>query len=280
MIQELCSMIIIILNSIWLGLIMASEKKEQKTVNASSSAERLYEIMSGISRINSNESTVDVLYGYISNEKKSNPLSVALSLSELAESVKQDVLLHMAADKSELFLTCFYAVDNILTPVALVAHWNAVKGNISEEVLARMQILSKFLDAQIIEEEISNADLESIKTLVKDLESTLASSELPGELKKILIKEVVRIRYSIEMYAISGAYGVKEALQSTVGAVYANREALDSSEDEGTITRLGELIDKVDAITARAMKLKKIMQHPIKFMLKKMTDPDNESTTD
>ena len=74
------------------------------------------------------------------------------------------------------------------------------------------------------------------------------------------------------MYKIKGAKGLKEALQATIGAVAANQQELKSvaTTEEGVIQRLGELIDKIDSFASRALKIKKALSAPIKYVLEKI----------
>ncbi|WP_348225372.1 hypothetical protein [Vibrio parahaemolyticus] len=78
------------------------------------------------------------------------------------------------------------------------------------------------------------------------------------------------------MYKIKGAKGLKDALQGTIGAVVANQEELRNAADENqdVLKRLGELIDKMDSFTARALKLKTIVSKPIRYLLKSVTEPE------
>jgi hypothetical protein len=76
------------------------------------------------------------------------------------------------------------------------------------------------------------------------------------------------------MYRIKGAKGLKEALQGTIGAVVANQDELKaaSGQNPDVLKRLGDLIDKLDSFTARALKLKKMITKPIRYLLEKVTD--------
>lgn len=80
------------------------------------------------------------------------------------------------------------------------------------------------------------------------------------------------------MYKIKGAKGLKEALQGTIGAVVVNQEAIKdaSAKDADVMKRIGELIDKLDSFTSRALKLKRMLTKPIRFLLEKVTDTEIE----
>jgi hypothetical protein len=110
----------------------------------------------------------------------------------------------------------------------------------------------------------------------------LWNSTLPDMLRSGLLEEVERVRNAINMYKIKGAKGLKEALQGTIGAVVVNQEELQkaSKGNADVIKRIGELIDKLDSFTSRALKLKRMLTKPIRFLLEKATDPENEEEID
>ena len=97
-----------------------------------------------------------------------------------------------------------------------------------------------------------------------------------NEKNKTLLEEVERIRNAINMYKIKGAKGLKEALQGTIGAVVANQNELKNATttNDDVIQRLGELIDKMDSFASRALKIKKALSTPIKFVLEKLSEPE------
>jgi hypothetical protein len=80
------------------------------------------------------------------------------------------------------------------------------------------------------------------------------------------------------MYTIRGAKGLKDALQGAIGSVVVNQDDLKKHSDKNAdvIKRIGELIDKLDSFTSRALKLKKMLTKPIRFLLEKVTDSEVE----
>jgi len=178
----------------------------------------------------------------------------------------------------DLYLKSFNRINNAFFPLNLGADWKPVKGHLTEESLTRLQFCAEELSMFYTEDTLSEEDLKEIIEKTEELFSAVYASSLPDALRLSLLEEVERLRNSISMYRIKGAKGLKEALQGTIGAVVANQQDLkDSSKDNpDVLKRLGELIDKLDSFTARALKLKKMLTKPIRFFLEKVTDPTTE----
>lgn len=248
------------------------EKTEEKQV-VSTRVQRLHVIMTDLSRINSNDSTLAVLRKYFVRESTNHDLEMLTALRSLSDDVKKDMVLNLPG-KTDLFIDCFNAIDYVFHPRLLASTWDVVRKKFDGEFLARMEILASLLDKVVVEEELEEEELAEMLIMIVELEAALNMSKLPNELKLVLMKEFLRIRHAIELYKINGAAGIKEALQSTLGAVYANGNELDESNDPDVLERLSKLLDKADTITARVLKLKKILTKPLSYLIEKVTRPD------
>jgi hypothetical protein len=178
----------------------------------------------------------------------------------------------------ELYLKSFQSINQAFFPLNLRANWNSVKPYLNEEALTRLQFCAEELSRFYTEDSLDEADLQEIVEATELLFDAVYSSDLPDALRLILLEEVERLRNAISMYRIRGAKGLKVALQGTIGSVVANQDELkeSASENANVIERLGNLIDKLDSFTARALKLKKMLTKPIRFLLEKITDPEVE----
>jgi hypothetical protein len=77
-----------------------------------------------------------------------------------------------------------------------------------------------------VEEEASQAELDTLKAVVDSLYDSLLSSSIEETLRIQLLEEAGRIRSAISIYKIRGAKGVKEAMQSLVGCMLVNQQAI------------------------------------------------------
>ncbi|MBY8314932.1 hypothetical protein KW543_04030 [Vibrio fluvialis] len=176
----------------------------------------------------------------------------------------------------KLYLNSFSQIERALIPLHLNSGWSAVKVNLSDEALTRLQFCAEELSEFYAEDTLSEDELKNVIEKIEALFNSVCESQLPDSLRVALLEEVERLRSAISMYRIKGAKGLKEALQATIGSVVANQEELKtvSSDNQEVLIRLGELIDKMDAFTARALKLKNIVHKPIRYLLKSATDPE------
>jgi len=176
----------------------------------------------------------------------------------------------------ELYLKSFNSINRAFFPLTLHANWNSVKSHLNDEALTRLQFCAELLSTFYAEDTLLEEDLKQIIEKTESLFETVYSSSLPDTLRLSLLEEVERLRSAISMYKIKGAKGLKEAMQATVGAIVVNQDDLKSASESNpdVLRRLGELIDKLDSFTARALKLKKMLTKPIYYLLEKVTDPE------
>ncbi|MBT1443424.1 hypothetical protein KJI95_02655 [Shewanella sp. JM162201] len=176
----------------------------------------------------------------------------------------------------DLYLSSFNQIERLLIPINLSLTWGHIRGNLTEESLTRLQFCAEELSRFYTEESLSEEELKNIVSKIEALFDSVNSSNLPDTLRLTILEEVARLKHAVTMYQIKGAKGLKDALQGTIGAIVANQEELRTvrNENQDVIERLGELIDKLDSFTARALKLKEIVSKPIRYLLKVITEPD------
>ena len=178
----------------------------------------------------------------------------------------------------QLYLSSFNQIDQSFFPLNLNSNWKSVKQYLTDEALTRLQFCAEELSKFYSEESLSEDDLKDIITKTESLFEALQKSTLPDTLRLSLLEEVARVRNAINMYTIRGAKGLKEALQATIGSVVVNQDELKKNSDNNAegLKRIGEVIDKLDAFASRALKLKKMLTKPIRFLVEKVTDPKDE----
>ena len=233
--------------------------------------------------------------GYVDTEKVRNVWSSVFGIDDddlvitksvvelysLSQEVQSLIKMNENLNHS-LYLSSFNNIDRSFFPLNLNANWSNCKPHLTDEALTRLQFCAEELSRFYSEETISEEELTDIVKKTNELFDSLLASSLPDVLRLTLLEEVEKIRNAISMYKIKGAKGLKQALQGTLGAIITNHDALraESTQNQDVLHRLGELIDKLDSFAARALKLNKLISSPIKFVLEKLTAPDNEMTVE
>ncbi|HHF3081608.1 TPA: hypothetical protein ACPJ03_004532 [Vibrio diabolicus] len=245
-------------------------------IDETNPAGRLHKILA-TAKEQSDKKTVRDVWAYALNVEP-NDAEVTKAVVELYSLTHQiQSLIKMKEGLNhDLYLSSFSRVERALIPLNLAASWNNVKVHLSDEALTRLQFCAEELSRFYAEDSLSEEELKNIIEKIEALFDTVYSSNLPDALRLALLEEVERLRNAISMYKIKGAKGLKDALQGTIGAVVANQEELRNAADENqdVLKRLGELIDKMDSFTARALKLKTIASKPIRYLLKSVTEPE------
>lgn len=203
-----------------------------------------------------------------------NDIDVTRSVIELYSlSQETQSLIRMNSSLNhDLYLSSFHQIEKAFFPMNLASTWQSPKRQLTDEALTRLQFCAQELSGFYKEETLSKEELADIVAKTDQLFDALYSSNLPDSLRLALLEEIQRIRNAISQYKIRGAKGLMVALQSTIGAVYANQESLNKAKEKNddVIERLGQLIDKIDSFTAKALKINKIIRHPIKFLIEKL----------
>jgi len=245
-------------------------------IDVSNPAGRLYQILSKAKNQRDNKKVREVWASVIGIEDNDIDITKGVvELYTLSQEVQRLIKLNEGLNH-QLYLSSFSKIDKSFFPLNLESNWNSAKQHLSDEALTRLQFCAEELSKFYTEESLSKKDLEDIIQKTEELFNSLYKSSLPDTLRMSLLEEVERIRNAINMYKIKGAKGLKEALQATIGSVVANHDELKNNSDKNieVLKRLGELIDKLDTFTSRALKLKKMLTKPIRYLLEKVTDPE------
>lgn len=244
-------------------------------IDESNPAGRLHKILSDAKRRKDQDKVRAVWASVLDIEQDEVVITKAVvELYSLSNEIQS--LIRMNKLNHELYLKSFNQINRAFFPLNLGTNWSSVKQHLTDEALTRLQFCAEELSTFYTEDTLSDEDLAEIITKTEALFEAVFNSSLPDVLRLSLLEEVERLRSSISMYRIKGAKGLKESLQGTIGAVVANQEELKEAagQNPDVLQRLGELIDKLDSFTARALKLKKMVTKPIRYLLEKVTDAD------
>jgi hypothetical protein len=245
-------------------------------IDESNPAGRLHKILSDAKRRKDQEKVREVWASVLDIEQDEVVITKAVvELYSLSNEIQSLIKMNSQLNH-QLYLKSFNQINRAFFPLNLGTNWNSVKQHLTDEALTRLQFCAEELSTFYTEDTLSDKDLAEIISKTEALFESVFNSSLPDVLRLALLEEVERLRSSISMYRIKGAKGLKESLQGTIGAVVANQEELKvaASQNPDVLQRLGELIDKLDSFTARALKLKKMVTKPIRYLLEKVTDAD------
>lgn len=247
-------------------------------IDQSNPAGRLYKILIEAKGKGDNKKVIDVWASAIGIQPDTIAVTKGvIELYRLSQEIQQLITMNDNLNH-ELYLSSFYQIEQSFFPLNLQTIWSSSKKYLTDEALTRLQFCADELTKFYSEEYLSEEDLNDIITKTEHLFNAVYESDLPSDIRLSLLEEVEKIRNAIYMYKIKGAKGLKEALQGVIGSIVVNQDELQRNYENNSevIKSIGELIDKLDSFASRALKLKKLLTKPIRFLLKKVTDPEVE----
>jgi hypothetical protein len=211
-------------------------------------------------------------------------------LNDLLDEAEQLIRLNPDLNH-KIYLSCFPQVRTVFSPMHIQSsRQSLISPHLTPDVMARLEFCAEALKKSWSEVEITLDDLQVISNDLNDLIEAIAASSFDVRLRKALLEALEGVRLSISQYRIYGAKGLKKNLQGVLGLVFTEREELkkDAKSNAEIIDRLGKFIDKIDSVSANALKVHKALTKPIRFLIGLVTDSapsqsveaESESPTD
>lgn|GEM_PF-2374276 len=146
----------------------------------------------------------------------------------------------------------------------------------AKQVLTEIDMLSlracgDMLSAIYIDTAISEDDIAALQKDVDDLLKEVMKINLPHHLRNFLIDNLEKIRQALLGYRVRGNQGIREVIDSVLGASFLRRdELIEQAQDETngqTIEKFFALIKKATEILSFAEKVKSLVGPAISLLL-------------
>ena len=149
--------------------------------------------------------------------------------------------------------------------------WSAFRRRFDDNFMRYMRMAcdSKYWEA---EEVISEGDLEELQSEVEALINKVVSTDLNDELKRVLADGLGVVRQAILDYRISGAEGLRQALDKNAALILRYRdefkEADETEDGKIVVSAFLGVLKRLDSIVSVGLKVKQLVQPAIeRFML-------------
>lgn len=158
-----------------------------------------------------------------------------------------------------LYDSALSALEAALSPMQLPSSWNSVRQYFKPEYMLALQFCSEILPDE--EDEISQEDLDSIQTLVTELEELAGSaSSAPVRLKRLLGSQAANIRGALVGYRIAGAKALRDAVRASYGELVEAKDIIAEHRDSPEVSKLAEAWSKVNKVADAALKIDGVAQ--------------------
>lgn len=138
---------------------------------------------------------------------------------------------------------------------------------LTSEVMTALYYISENISlAYNLPDSVAKED--EIKEILEDIEaliSNITDSELPADVKQILVKNLFMMKESLHSYFITGIEGVRESLERTIGSVVMNNQVIaPEAADENVkgfykvMLRFNEIVSTINGAKELVAPLSKI----------------------
>jgi hypothetical protein len=197
-------------------------------------------------------------------------------LNDLLTNAEQAITLDPKLNH-KLYVSCFPNIRVVMSPMHLQStQVTLIRSHLTPEVIARLEFCSEALKANWSEVVIPKEDLQEISEELNSLIEAVAASSIDTQLQRALLEALESVRLAISSYRIYGAEGLKRNLQGLLGLALTERSTLqeESKTNGDIIERLGKLLDQVDTVSSRALKVYRLASKPVTSVLKWISNPD------
>lgn len=247
-------------------------------------AGRLHDILQEAAKRTDNNASAQRIWAAtfgLGADDKEGVLERLIELHALAREVRELVAATPGAPQ-ELLLQYFPKLESSFLSHGLNVPWKNIRSSYDQATLDSLKFCAVTLSGAHSEEPIDEEELEKINSDLEILKESIISSSMPDALRVALCGELDKIRNALSMVRIRGAKGVKDALQSLVGAVIAHREELKEQQDENReiLQRIADLMSNLDKIVTKSMRLYRAITSPVQTLIAKFSSDEDLAVED
>lgn len=142
---------------------------------------------------------------------------------------------------------------------------------LTDVVMLSLRACADMLSTVYVDTSISAREITSLQKDVEALLEEVLKTDLPNDLRDFLIDNLEKMRQALLGYKIRGNQGIREVIESVLGASFLRRdELLEEAQDETkrkTLEKFFALIEKATKILSFAEKVKSLAAPAIALLL-------------
>lgn len=151
----------------------------------------------------------------------------------------------------ELHLRPFRTIEGLLSNINLEASWEHWQSRIDANTLYGLQFSADKLSRVSGFTQVDSDELVELRATVDALFNSVTDSQLPDELKALLLRNLESIRLSLVAYRVRGIEGIREEIERALGSVLLHKDEIQKSSARdrslwesffNLVTRLNEVV--------------------------------------
>ena len=154
----------------------------------------------------------------------------------------------------ELHLRPFRKIEKLFSNISLDASWENWQNKVDEATLYGLQFSSDKLSRISGFTQVDSDELAKLRSDVDDLFNSVVDSQIPDELKMLLLRNLESIRLSLAAYRVRGIEGVREEIERALGSVLLHQKEIQKScsEDKSLWESFFELVKRLNQVVSLA----------------------------
>ena len=141
-------------------------------------------------------------------------------------------------------------------------NWNEFTDTFNRDFRSSLRLLANILSYHWNEEVIPEEELSTIQSEIEEITFNVVQSSIDSELKRVLVENLNGVRDAILGYQLSGAEGIRNAVDRTITSLIRYREEfrkVSDSADKETFMTIGNVLRTLDTLMSRYRSLKPIL---------------------
>lgn len=115
-------------------------------------------------------------------------------------------------------------INNAFTQQQLAANWSSFRGHIDQNSLSFLSITSELIQAKLGTRLLESSTISDLREKVDGVLREAVGADIPGDIKRFLVRSLHKIIVAMDEYRISGAVPIQDAIDMTLGHAFVNHE--------------------------------------------------------
>ncbi len=227
------------------------------------SASRLHAVLSQAAGMSTNASSLAVWEQIFQIQEEPSEARKAVLISERLRWLHQQLeivrtQMKQANISENLYTAAFNNIEQAISTLILPTQWNNGVQYLKPETLLALEFCSEILpDEELL---IDPETLEEIRSMVQELEKSLAVTDLPESLITLILHHIELINRALNQYPITGAKALREAARTAIGELIEAKDEVKANNNSEEVAQLGRVWGKINNTADVVIKADKLAQ--------------------
>lgn len=172
-------------------------------------------------------------------------------LIQLIEKAK-DAVADLPNHDHDLYLQPLHELASVFSYIALDETWNEFRQRVDKSTMRSLAFCADALGVHSRETELPASMLAGLQARAEQLIEEMLASELPQELKELVISNLELVRSALLNYRLHGSEGLRHAMDINIGTVIRMASRINTEEQKAQAKKIWEFLVNLDTALSLA----------------------------